>query len=148
MPVKAFPQHADIPCVELTAEQLLEIVQDLRGDPAQRRRNLPRVGLRHSVTIWPCDAKRHTSKDAVQLRLRDISRRGLGAVATNALDVGNPVLLDLPREETGERMWVLGRVVRSQQQQDKSYLVGIELMLDTPRPLLDVYINRVAQHAA
>ena len=142
--------------MDLTAEQLLDIVRDLKGDPAQRRRLLPRVGLRSTLRLWPCDAKRHTSKEPVVLRLRDISRRGMGAISPASLDVGNPVLLEVPYEMQEGTMWVLGRVVRSTAQRaahgdrnaDKGHLVGIELMLDTPRALLDVYVQRVQSRAA
>ena len=126
----------------------MDIVRDLRGDPTLRRRTLPRVGLRHTLRLWPCDAKRHTSKDPVVLRLRDISRRGLGAVSPTSLDVGNPVLLEVPYETQEGNLWVLGRVVRSQAQREKGHLVGIELMLDTPKALLDVYVSRVQDRAA
>ena len=132
----------------MTAEQLMAIVRGLKGDPAGRRRTLPRVGVRHTLRLWPCDAKRHTRKDPVVLRLRDLSRRGLGALSPAALDVGNPVLLEVPYGGREGTLWVLGRVVRSAAEKGRGHLVGVELMPDTPRPLLDVYVNRVLARTA
>src|SRR5690606_35171123 len=72
--------------MELTAETLLEVLRSLRCDPtssAMRRRRLPRVGVRLRLKILPFREGPGNGPRMPQpavVRLRDLSRRGLGFV--------------------------------------------------------------------
>lgn len=130
----------------LSAENLLEIVRSLRSDvdKTQRRRQ-PRVGLRHTVRIIPCDASQIALPElAERAWVRDVSRRGLGLLVGRSLMIGQTVLLEISSETSGGLAHLLGRVARCEALNSEQHHVGVELILDTPQDVIADYAKRVA----
>ena len=139
--------------MELTAEVLLDVLRSLRTDAAaaqMRRRRLPRVGVRLRLTILPCGpaepgrlAERPTP---AIVRLRDLSRRGLGFVHTRPLAIGQPFLITLPRQ-AGGLVHLLGRVERCRPIDGGAFDVGGSIRLDVPREEIEYYLRESRRSA-
>lgn len=123
--------------MELTAETLLEVLRSLRCDPtsaAMRRRRLPRVGVRLRLKILPFGeggAGPRMPQPAI-VRLRDLSRRGLGFVHSAPLEVGQSFIITLPRE-AGGHVHMLGQVERCRALEGGSWEIGSSIRTDVPR---------------
>ena len=124
--------------MELTAETLLEVLRSLRCDPtsaAMRRRRLPRVGVRLRLKILPFGEGPGNGPRMPQpavVRLRDLSRRGLGFVHSSPLEVGQSFIITLPRE-AGGHVHMLGQVERCRALEGGSWEIGSSIRTDVPR---------------
>ena len=129
--------------MELTAETLLEVLKSLRSDAptgAMRRRKLPRVGVRLKLTILP-------SGGPAVVRVRNISRRGLGFVHNQPLAIGQAFIISLPRE-SGGTVEMIGRVERCRPLDGGgSYDVGAALRVDVPREEIDYHLRNLRRSA-
>lgn len=130
--------------MELSAETFLEVVRSLRSDGTpkkMRRRKLPRVGVRLRLVILPCGPNSTgAAPRAVLVRLRDLSRRGVGFVHTERLEIGQAFFVNLPRE-AGGNLFLLGRIERCRQIDRDQFDIGGSIRLDVPR-------EEVEQHVA
>lgn len=139
--------------MELTAEALLDVLRSLRTDSAaaqMRRRKLPRVGVRLRLTILPCgtpEPGRSAAKPIpVSVRLRDLSRRGLGFVHNGPLEIGQAFLITLPRQ-TGGQVHLLGRVERCRPIDGGAFDIGGSIRLDVPRQEVEYYLRDLRRSA-
>ncbi|MEM8874166.1 MAG: PilZ domain-containing protein [Planctomycetota bacterium] len=129
----------------LSAENLLEIVRSLRSDvdQAQRRRQ-PRVGMRHTVRLIPCDpAQIPLPEHAERAWVRDVSRKGLGLLVGQTFELDQTVLLEISSDTHGGIAHLLGRVVRCEEISSDNCHVGIELILDTPQDEIAKLTDRI-----
>lgn len=130
----------------LSAEHLLDIVRHLRSDldSASQRRRQPRVGLRHTVRVIPCDeAQTPLADDGCRAWVRDVSRRGLGLLVNDEFTLGRTALLEISSEQNESPAYLLGRVVRCEALSQDHFHVGIELILDTPQDVMASYTKQL-----
>ena len=141
--------------MELTAEVLLEVLRSLRTDaPAaqMRRRRLPRVGVRLRLTILPCRDRRTEAGapaecgEPVIVRLRNLSRRGLGFIHNQPLQLGQPFIITLPSERGGH-VRMLGRVERCRTIDSGTYDIGCSIRTDVPREEIDYFLSGLRRSA-
>ena len=136
--------------MDLTAETLLEVLRSLRSDaPAagqMRRRQLPRVGVSLRLLILPCGGSADAGGPAV-VRLRNLSRHGLGFVHNRPLALGQSFVITLPREAGGS-VQMLGRVERCRPLDGGgSYDVGAAIRTDVPREEIDYHLRSLRRSA-
>ena len=127
----------------LTAESLIEIARELRGDAGLRRRRTPRVGMGHLLAVIPCDAEeRPLPAGQFDAKIRDLSRRGIGLSVPSELVAGQKLLLALPHEGMRGKIHLLARVLRCEPSADARFHAGVEVLIDAPRALVDQYVRR------
>ena len=91
--------------------------------PADRRRDL-RVKYRVEAQI--CSWQNNKQGVPFTVRIEDFSPSGVGLIHTGPLDLGSEYLIKVPRPNA-EELIVLLTVARCKQQEDGTYLVGLEL---------------------
>ena len=91
--------------------------------PADRRRDL-RVKYRVEAQI--CSWQNNKQGVPFTVRIEDFSPSGVGLIHTAPLDLGSEYLIKVPRPNA-EELIVLLTVARCKQQEDGTYLVGLEL---------------------
>ena len=91
--------------------------------PADRRRDL-RVKYRVEAQI--CSWQNNKQGVPFTVRIEDFSPSGVGLIHTAPLDPGSEYLIKVPRPNA-EELIVLLTVARCKQQDDGTYLVGLEL---------------------
>ena len=136
--------------MDLTAETLLEVLKSLRSDaPAgqMRRRQLPRVGVSLRLMILPCGEPAGSTAGPAVVRLRNLSRHGLGFVHNRPLSLGQSFVITLPREAGGS-VQMLGRVERCRPLDGGgSYDIGAAIRTDVPREELDYHLRSLRRSA-
>ena len=91
--------------------------------PADRRRDL-RVKYRVEAQI--CSWQNNKQGVPFTVRIEDFSPSGVGLIHTAPLDLGSEYLIKIPRPNA-EELIVLLTVARCKQQEDGTFLVGLEL---------------------
>jgi c-di-GMP-binding flagellar brake protein YcgR len=91
--------------------------------PADRRRDL-RVKYRVEAQI--CSWQNNKQGVPFTVRIEDFSPSGVGLIHTAPLDPGSEYLIKVPRPNA-EELIILLTVARCRQQEDGTYLVGLEL---------------------
>lgn len=136
--------------MDLTAETFLEVLRSLRSDELPqklRRRKLPRVGVRLRLVILPCGPRlAGAAPRSVMVRLRDLSRRGMGFIHTEPLEIGRAFLIALERE-AGGTVHLLGSVNRCRRIDERCYDIGGLVRLDVPREEMQGHINGLRRSA-
>jgi c-di-GMP-binding flagellar brake protein YcgR len=122
--VRAAREEAKFP-MPLTYDQKSEIriAFDEAYVPADRRRDL-RVKYRVEAQI--CSWQNNKQGVPFTVRIEDFSPSGVGLIHTAPLDLGSEYLIKVPRPNA-EELIVLLTVARCKQQEDGTYLVGLEL---------------------
>ena len=138
--------------MNLTAEAFLEVLRSLRSDAPQaqmRRRRLPRVGVRLRLLILPMGDDGNSPRPLprpVTVRLRNLSRRGIGFVHNQPLSPGQAFMMTLPRE-AGGNVHLLGRVERCRQIDQETWDIGSSIRLDVPREEFEAHLARFRKSA-
>jgi hypothetical protein len=111
--------------MSLTYDQKSEIriAFDEAYVPADRRRDL-RVKYRVEAQI--CSWQNNKQGVPFTVRIEDFSPSGVGLIHTAPLDPGSEYLIKVPRPNA-EELIILLTVARCRQQEDGTYLVGLEL---------------------
>jgi hypothetical protein len=105
--------------------------------PPDRRRSLRvKYQVPAQVTAW----KRGKVGEPLDVRIEDFSPTGAGLYHTEQLPVGSQWLLNVPRPEHGDLI-VLLTVVRSKQQEDGTWLVGMELSSVLDRSVMNQFVD-------
>lgn len=136
--------------MHLSAETFLEVLRSLRSDllPQKlRRRRLPRVGARLRLVILPCGPRAAgIPPRAAMVRLRDLSRNGMGFIHTRPLMVGQAFLICLERE-AGGIVHLLGTVNRCRPLDARHYDIGGTIRLDVPREEMQGHLDELRRSA-
>ncbi len=93
-------------------------------DGSRDRRQFPRAQLRLPVTVVRRNVPLEAQNRVLRLKVLDVSRGGVGAVSSEALETSEPVVVFFPPMGARRGRDTRGDVVRCQEAQD-AYRVGI-----------------------
>ena len=110
--------------------------------PADRRRDL-RVKYRVEAQI--CSWQNNKQGVPFTVRIEDFSPSGVGLIHTGPLDLGSEYLIKVPRPNA-EELIVLLTVARCKQQEDGTYLVGLELSSVMDRATMGTFVEQLQTH--
>lgn len=110
--------------MQLTATEFAKLINDLKCDvrPDERRSN-PRAPTRAIIQLVQVDANATKAPQLEQMRVRDISRNGMGLLTNRAIGEGTRLIVLLPKNAT-ETLTLLCNVVRSQRLPGEMYHLG------------------------
>ena len=130
--------------MSLTYDQKSEIRMafDEAYVPADRRRDL-RVKYRVDAQI--CSWKDNRQGLPFGVRIEDFSPTGVGLVHHSPLDAGSEYLIKVPRPAADELI-VLLTAARCKQQEDGTYLVGLELSSVMDRGHMGTFVEQLQTH--
>jgi hypothetical protein len=113
--------------MHLTAVEFAKLISDLRCDmrPEERRQN-PRAPTRSRVEVIRVHASA-TTPAAESLRVRDISRNGLGLMSNDKPEEGQRFLVLLPKNTT-ETFVLLCEVARVTRLPGDAYGMGLSMV--------------------
>jgi hypothetical protein len=128
--------------IELTADQLGTLsamlrIAGTRKAPSERRRT-PRLDVRASVSVALVEDGE--SGPAIAMRVRDISPRGVALLYTQAMRVGQQLVLTLQRAD-GPPVQILCTVVHCHPGKGRLHTLGAEFtcaLSELPAPLVPV----------
>ena len=127
--------------MSLTYDQRSEIRMafDEAYVPPDRRRNM-RVKFRvpAEITAWT----RGKQGEPLNVQIEDFSPTGVGMYHTESMAAGSQWLLKVPRPEHGDLI-VLLTVVRSKQQEDGTWLIGLELSSVLDRSMMGDFVDAI-----
>ena len=113
--------------MHLTAIEFASLIRDLKCDarPDERRAN-PRAPTRSRVQVIPV-VPGTRAPVAQSIRVRDISRNGLGLVTSERIEEGSRMLVMLPKSAT-ETFVLLCEVARATRLQADAYGIGVRMV--------------------
>ena len=130
--------------MSLTYDQKSEIriAFDEAYVPADRRRDLR---IKYRVDAQICSWQDSRQGLPFGVRIEDFSPTGVGLVHHSPLDVGSEYLIKVPRPNS-EELIILLTVARCKQQEDGTYLVGLELSSVMDRAHMGTFVEQLQTH--
>lgn len=116
--------------MQLTATEFAKLINDLKCDVRQgERRQNPRAPARAIVDAVFVDPELPAGKfpQLEKLRVRDISRTGLGMIINREIRDNTRIIVQLPKSKT-ETLSLLVMVVRTQRLPGQMYQMGTKMM--------------------
>jgi hypothetical protein len=130
--------------MNLSHERFIRVLASLKTDDgvAIENRHHPRVPLRSSILMAPCDNGQ--LGPALTVRLQDVSSGGASLHAFHPMTVGQQFVIELPEnntdaEESPAMLRILVRVAHCKQIAEHQYLAGLQFvrLWTAPAPSLD-----------
>ena len=110
--------------------------------PADRRRD---TRIKYRVDAEICAWHHNKQGDPFRVRIEDFSPTGVGLIHSAPLELGSEYLIKVPRPGT-EELVVLITVVRCRQQEDGTYLIGLELSSVMDRTHMGQLVDALQTH--
>ena len=109
--------------------------------PDRRRDTRIKYRVDAEISAW----RRNKQGQPFKVRIEDFSPTGVGLIHNAPLDLGTEYLIKVPRPGT-EELVVLITVVRCRQQEDGTYLIGLELSSVMDRTHMGQLVDALQTH--